>query len=241
MVAEPIAFVAGATGFTGREVVRQLCEAGVKTYAHVRPDSTSIARWKRTFSEQGAEVDTTAWQDDAMQQRFEVIRPGVVFALLGTTRKRAAGDAKDGRDSSYEAVDYGLSAMLMRASSALDEKPRFVYLSSAGVRRAAEGSYLHARWKVETELLASPLPYTIARPSFIVGERDASRHGEAIGAGLADGALRLASFLGAHKIYARYRSTSNVVLAGALVRLAFDEAAANRVVESEGLRPLRSP
>ena len=32
------AFVLGATGFVGREVVRQLCVRGSKTHAHVRPD-----------------------------------------------------------------------------------------------------------------------------------------------------------------------------------------------------------
>ena len=38
-----IAFVAGATGYTGREVVRLLAERGVRTLAHVRPDSSSSA------------------------------------------------------------------------------------------------------------------------------------------------------------------------------------------------------
>ena len=40
------AFVAGATGFTGREVVRLLVERGVPAVAHVRPDSPRLEEWK---------------------------------------------------------------------------------------------------------------------------------------------------------------------------------------------------
>ena len=60
------AFVLGATGFVGREVVRQLCVRGTKTYAHVRPDSKQVADWRARFGELGAEVDTTAWDAAAI-------------------------------------------------------------------------------------------------------------------------------------------------------------------------------
>ena len=46
----PIAFVAGATGYTGREVVRLLAERGIETYAHIRPDSKSRARFEQQFT-----------------------------------------------------------------------------------------------------------------------------------------------------------------------------------------------
>ena len=63
------AFVLGATGFVGREVVRQLCVRGTKTYAHVRPDSKQLADWRARFGELRAEVDTTAWDTAAMAAR----------------------------------------------------------------------------------------------------------------------------------------------------------------------------
>ena len=57
----PRAFVGGATGHTGREVVRQLCERGVETIAHVRPNSSKLNDWLNRFEGWGASVDTSAW------------------------------------------------------------------------------------------------------------------------------------------------------------------------------------
>ena len=59
-----LAFVAGATGFVGREVVRVLCERGFTAVAHVRPESSQRDRWREQFSQLGAQVDCTAWAAD---------------------------------------------------------------------------------------------------------------------------------------------------------------------------------
>ncbi len=235
------AFVAGATGYTGREVVRALSErADVEVVAHVRPDSGSGDAWRERFTGLGATVDTTAWDEDAMATTLAELRPTHVFALLGTLSARMAEARRDGRDPdalSYEAVDYGLTALLMRACVAVGVSPRFVYLSSAGVREGAPGDYLQVRHRMETELTASGLPYTIARPSIITGpDRPDPRPFERLGAGLADSALFVAGAFGATRLRDRYHSTDAATLAGALVRLAFDEDSMNRIVESEDLR-----
>ena len=39
------AIVLGATGLTGRFVVSHLVRAGVRTIAHVRPDSPRLREW----------------------------------------------------------------------------------------------------------------------------------------------------------------------------------------------------
>ena len=75
------AFVLGATGFVGREVVRQLCVRGTKTYAHVRPDSKSLVEWQTRFGELGAEVDTTAWDVAALAARWRELKPDQVYVL----------------------------------------------------------------------------------------------------------------------------------------------------------------
>ena len=85
----PRFFVAGATGFTGREVVRLARERGIEVVAHVRPDSSSLERWRRQFGEMGATIDVTPWEREAMRATMEAKRPTHVFALLGTTRARA--------------------------------------------------------------------------------------------------------------------------------------------------------
>jgi uncharacterized protein YbjT (DUF2867 family) len=227
---EQIAFVAGATGYTGREVVRLALERGLRTIAHVRPDSSQLASWRERFDKLGAEVDTTAWTQEAMTARFAELQPGIVFALLGTTRARG-GD--------YDKVDYGLTAMLVHAAAAMEHKPRLVYLSSLGIGASEPSpkSYMHARWACEKLLHEADVPYTIARPSFITGDdRDDSRPGERIGSAVANGALALAGLLGGRKVRERYRSTSNTALAQSLVRLALDPSAANATIESEDLR-----
>jgi uncharacterized protein YbjT (DUF2867 family) len=193
---EQVAFVTGATGYTGREVVRALRERSVRTVAHVRPDSARLEHWRERFEALGAEVDTTAWKQQPMDASLAELRPTLVFGLLGITRARAKREA-----SSYESVDYGLTAMLRRAAEAVEPAPRFVYLSSAAVKEDKPGSYMNARWKVEQELLAGEMPYTIARPSFITGDdRDDGRMGERVGSSLIDAALGVAGLIGAEDL-----------------------------------------
>jgi len=237
---EGTAFVAGATGFTGREVVRQLCERGVPTVAHVRPDSARLDDWRARFEGLGARVDSTPWTREAMAATLKALQPACVFALLGTVRartRRARAEGRDPQSESYEAVDYGLTVILLEAARACGFSPRFVYLSAAGVKPGAGNTYYRARARAEQALAESGLAYCIARPSFISGPgRDDGRPLERAGAAVADGLLKAAGLLGARKLRARYASTTNVILARALVRMALDPHTQNRVFESEELR-----
>lgn len=233
------AFVAGATGYTGREVVRLLVEAGIQTIAHVRPDSPRRANWEECFGALGAEVDTTAWDPDAMTARFAALQPTHVFGLLGTTRKRGKAARKEGFEETYETVDYGLSAILIHACERLGAAPRFVYLSALGVSANASSAYAKARWKTEELLRQSTLPHVIARPGFIPGtDRDDTRAGEFIGAKTLDGVLALVGVLGGKKTQQRFQSISNTNLARALVTAALDEESVNRVLASHDLQRL---
>jgi uncharacterized protein YbjT (DUF2867 family) len=167
------------------------------------------------------------------------IRPALVFALLGTTRARMKAAGRSGEDpatQSYEAVDYGLTALLIEAAKETGLSPRMVYLSAAGVKETSRPAYYQARAKAEALLRSSGLPFTIARPSIITGPgRDDRRPLETAGAAVGDRLLSVVGWLGARKLKARYASTTNVRLAGALVRLALDPRAGNRIFESEEL------
>lgn len=232
------AFVAGATGYTGREVVRALIDQGVETCAHVRPDSSRLADWSHRFAVLGARVDSTPWEPVAMGETIARLGPDLVFGLLGTTRSRGRrAAARTGGIENYETVDYGLTALLLRSVVDSGARPRFVYLSSVGVRGGTSNGYLAVRWRMEQEIEASGLPYVIARPSFITGaDRDEFRLGERMAASVADAALAVAGLLGAARLRDRYRSTTNTVLGCALVRLALAPGRVNEVVESEELR-----
>jgi len=240
MSAMPTAFVAGATGYTGREVVRALRARGVETHAHVRPGSAALERVEPLFREVGAQLDTTPWDETALIATLARIRPDAVFALLGTTKARTREASKRGDDPSklgYEAVDYGLTAMLLRAVRAAEVRPRFVYLSSAGVKEGSTNAYLEVRARFERELRESGVPYTIARPSFITGpDREEDRPMERLGSAVADAGLGLLGALGAKKLRDRYRSNTAGTLGASLVRHAFEATSANVVLESERLR-----
>jgi uncharacterized protein YbjT (DUF2867 family) len=233
------AFVVGATGLTGRHVVSTLRECGIETIAHVRPDSRSVDTWRARFAELGAETDTTPWDQDAMTSTLRDRAVTMIFALLGTTRKREQSAKAKGSDpelESYEAVDYGLTALVRRAAEASGHAPRFVYLSAAGVTDETSRPYYVARAKIERELRKGTLPYTIVRPSFILGDRDEARMGESIGASVTDAMLSAAGLFGARKLRDRYRSIRAEELARAIVRLAMDDEAENRVIHAEELR-----
>ncbi len=235
------AFIAGATGYTGRHVVQCLRKLRIDTHAHVRPDSSALTKWKQEFESQGATIDTTPWEFEPMLETLQRIQPTVVFALLGTTKARAKVAAKSGRrieEESYERIDYGLTALLLRAVQTSEADPRFVYLSSIGVGTSpAHSAYLEARQRLESELVTSGVSFTIARASFITGsDRDEARPGERAAAALTNTLLKVAGALGAHELKARYASATGDALAQNLVMLALDPAAENTIVEGSALR-----
>jgi uncharacterized protein YbjT (DUF2867 family) len=236
-MAGAVLFVAGATGFTGREVVRQARQRGLTTVAHVRPDSPRLADWQDRFTALGAMVDSTAWDGPAMAALLGRLQTTHLFALIGTTRARGRDAKKSGGREDYETVDYGLTALLARAAVESGARPRLVYLSAVGAHPKARTAYMKARHRAEQAVITSGLPYIIARPSFIVGpDRDDGRVTERLGARLIDGALSLAGALGARRLRDRYRSISNVDLARVLLDLALDPDTAGRVVEAEQLQ-----
>jgi uncharacterized protein YbjT (DUF2867 family) len=201
-----------------------------------------LEEWKQRFIAIGAEVDATPWKESAMAETMLRLKPAYVFALLGTTRARmnqVAATGGDRRTQSYEAVDYGLTAMLARAAIAAKIQPRFVYLSALTTKGANVSPYYKARIKAEEAVMSSGLPYTIARPSFISGpDRDDKRPGERIGAAIADTLLAVVGIFDSGKMKARYGSITNTALAEALVRLAFDNNAINKIFESNKLRTI---
>jgi uncharacterized protein YbjT (DUF2867 family) len=234
------AFVTGATGYTGRELVQVLRDSGREVVAHVRPASRELASARSRFEAMGARVDTTPWEEAAMTETLRALAPKAVFALLGTTRARAKKARAEGRDAqseSYEAVDYGLTALLLRAAKASGAAPRFVYLSAMGVSERSSNAYIAVRGRMERELHASGVEHAIARPSFITGpDREESRPAERAFAAVADGLLGVMGALGATRLRDRYQAMDGRTLARALASIAFDPAAANGLFEADALR-----
>lgn len=229
------AFVFGATGYTGREVVRTLASTETSVVAHIRPDSSRRAEWTQLFESWGAQVDTTAWEMEALTAALKRHQADVVYCLIGTTRKRKHQSATPAQET-YEAVDYGLTALLVEACQRITEKPpRFVYVSSVGCRDGTPSAYMQARWKAEECIRHSGLPHVIARPSFISGpDRGESRPLERAASVAMDGLLAGLGALGMRRLARRYRSTDGRRLAMALIRWAASSDL-HLTIESEDL------
>lgn len=229
-------WVAGATGYTGSAFVREARAAGHDVIAHVRPGSASEERARGAFEPLGAVVDTTAWMVDPLRDRLRAERVDAVLCLIGTTRKRGLAEGMKGTEM-YDKVDYGLTAMLVSAAAASGTRPCFVYLSAMGVREDARSPYMRARWKAETAVRNSGLPFVIARPGFISGsDREERRPAERVGAVVADGLLAMAGVLGARQLRDTYRSMDATTLARALLSAATDPNARHQVLEADSLR-----
>lgn len=233
VTAHGTAFVAGATGYTGNAVVAELRARGTPVVAHVRPDSPSLAEWRRRFEALGAVVDTTPWQERELAATLARVQPSVVFALLGTTRRRMR---ESGSHDSYESVDYGLTAMLLRAVRTSAPDARFVYLSAIGVGPKGRGSYMHVRWRLEEELRASGVDWMIARPAVITGDRAEPRALERVMGTAIDMVLKGAAVLGARRLHERYASMTAAVLARGLVHHAYSPSGSCAILGPAQLR-----
>jgi nucleoside-diphosphate-sugar epimerase len=234
------AVVLGASGFVGRELVRQLCTRGTsKVIAHVRPNSARLEECRRRFSELGAELDTTPWDVGAMAVRFRELAPDQIYILVGTTRRRAKADNVEG--NIYEKIDLELTKIAVDAARGAmargNWKPRIVYLSGIGASTEARTAYTRSRGKAEDVVRESGMPWVIARPALITGDRDKSdsRLGERSAAIIGDGLLAVAGAFGGKRLRERYRSTTPDILAAALIRIG-EGADYDSVFEGSDLR-----
>ena len=159
----PIAFVAGATGYTGRALIAELArgESEWRARPHAR------AQGKIDGAVVCDPLDVAALTD-GMRGVDAVVQ------LIGTVRKRFD-------EGDYEKIDYGTTVALGEAARAAGVS-RFLLLSSTGAGRPM-GRYLKVKRRTEDWVRQSGLDWTIVRPSFIVGpgRRGAAMLGALVG------------------------------------------------------------
>lgn len=231
------AWVLGATGYVGRELVAQLRRRGIATTAHVRFDSPRLEHWRAHFGALGAELDTSPWQREEFARRLRESRATLLFLCLGTTLRRRLAPSRSSVADDYLAVDLGLSSLVIDAAVHSACAPRTVLLSAARAAAGSRSKYLSARGKLEDHLIASGLPWTIARPAFVTGsKREEFRPLERLGAMFVDWSLLWGAILGMQILRERYRSIDAVELSRALVVHALDPRSASKLLLGERLR-----
>jgi uncharacterized protein YbjT (DUF2867 family) len=160
------AVVVGGTGLIGSELLQLLSAAGAGVTALVRTPGRlrggpGIAERPFAFADPAAydALGTSALPCDAL------------FCCIGTTMKTA------GSKAGFLAVERDIPLRLIAALRQNRPDAVFAFVSSTGAGTPT-GFYLRTKREVEDALLASSLPYVIARPSLLLGSRAEFRPGE---------------------------------------------------------------
>ena len=156
-----LVLVAGATGGTGKEIVKHLLGSGVDVRAMVRNETKARALFGDDVTYAVADVR----QPDQLIEAMTGAR--YVAVAIGATR----GDSTN----SPQFVDFGGVRNLADVAAALNVQ-QFVLVSSSGV--TDEDHFLNRmfdnvlKWKLKGEdaLRASGVPFTIVRPGGLVNK-----------------------------------------------------------------------
>ncbi len=233
------AFIAGATGYLGRKVIEYLVAEGVETYAHIRPDQKHIDEWVEYFVSMGATPDLTPWEQKDMSKLMTKLHPTLAFSFLGSNRLRTKkiGNIKPNPfEDSFQAVDYGLTAMMIRAATSATSQPRVIVISAVGAQKHSFSKFLKTKGQLEEFTKSSKLPYTIIRSPKITGQDRTDRSDEAARKIIWRDVL--VDTVPIKKLANRYHSIDNDYLAQAVADIALDPSTKNSVILPEEYRIL---
>jgi NADH dehydrogenase len=153
-------FVTGATGFVGREIVKQATAAGCQVrilarHADARPTRDLVSRYKVEM--QAGDVTNAPSLRGALEGVDAVIHLVGIISEAGT--------------STFEAIHCAGTENIVRA--AIDQRvKRLVQMSSLGTRPDAASRYHRSKLIAEETVRNSKLDWTIFRPSLIYGPED---------------------------------------------------------------------
>jgi uncharacterized protein YbjT (DUF2867 family) len=161
------AVIAGSTGLVGQECLSLLLS---------RYDSvTSLVR-KSTGREHPRLIERRI--DFDRLDTVEIPSGSHVYCALGSTIKKA------GSETAFRHVDFDYPRMLAAAAG----RAKFVLVSSVGADKASGNFYLRVKGELEDSIGAMPLEAALFfRPSFLMGDREEKRKGEAAGIVVARG------------------------------------------------------
>jgi len=209
-------FLTGATGFVGREVRRQLLEAGWEVVAIARHMSASTSAPR--VIQVAADINGEAWPRWCEGCTAAIHLVGIIREAprQGVTFDRVHRLATDRVIAACK--ELGIS--------------RLVHMSALGARPGTVTGYQRSKWAAEEAVRASNLEWTIVRPSVIFGV------GDGFTTSLAGPLRRFPLFPVFGDGQARLQPIAVAEVARAIVRALETPASVRHVVELGGPEPL---
>lgn len=160
------AFVAGATGVVGSEVLEQLL---------THPDYLSVASLTRRPLECRHErLRAEVGSYDSLEQYAPILNVDDVYCCLGTTLKAA------GSRAAFERVDHDYVVALARCAESAGAR-QFLLVSAVGADADSRVFYNRIKGRAERDVRAVPFKAIhIFQPSLLLGPRRERRTGEAM-------------------------------------------------------------
>ena len=152
-------FVTGGTGFVGREIVRELHDAGHSARLLVRNANPAVLRLAERFHaeiRQGDLLDAASLPKTMQGTEAVIHLVGIISEFDGQT---------------FENIHARGTKNVVQAALIAGVK-RFVHMSALGTRADAVSRYHQTKWAAEQAVSESLLNWTIFRPSLIYGPDD---------------------------------------------------------------------
>jgi len=151
-------FLTGATGYVGRQVVRDLVKSGYAVVALIRKGSEP----KLPEGIAGSIMVVNGDIQKPESYRDALYSCDAIINLPGLLREFP------NKGISFEGVHFLGTKLLVDETQKLG-RPRFLQMSALGVRQEARPKYQETKFRAEEYLRASRLRWTIFRPSLMFG------------------------------------------------------------------------
>jgi uncharacterized protein YbjT (DUF2867 family) len=151
-------FVTGCTGFVGRHIVKELLLKGFTVYAGVR----DTAKATTIFGDPVVPISVDFSDKNSIKKALFSAQPEYIVHLIGIISEAPS------KGMTFEKVHWQIPRDLYNAAKDTGVR-KIAHMSALGVHPEAPSRYHKSKLKAEQEVHDSGIPYTIFRPSVIIG------------------------------------------------------------------------